>query len=229
MISNRTNHRLTDTRNPPILCFGQRSGNAVAVEMSSTPRRCGGIFVLRVEASQTTRPPMSRNIDWETAKNGDTTRKDSVGDAMTEQRTCTICGKDIPAKRAATYRQAVLCGADSCAVKHSKLRNLTKQKRWRDKRIAADPEFRFRALRQCRKRYIARRLAAGKIVGPPASWASVRPPSGRNPPEPAWNPFTALCWPVTYFQRVLRRRRDRKTHRAWRTFLTRQGRSPDGL
>ena len=105
---------------------------------------------------------------------------------MTEQRTCAICGNDIPAKRAATYRQAVLCGEDSCAVKHSKLRNLVKQKRWRDKRIAADPEFRFRALRQCRKRYIARRLAAGKIVG--ATFAL----GDRSPPERHQRPGTRL-------------------------------------
>lgn len=172
---------------------------------------------------------MSRKYGWGAAKNMGGSWKGPWGDAMTKERTCPICAKAIPAKRAATYPQAILCGEDSCAVKHSKLRNLAKQKRWRDKRIAADPEFRFRALRQCRKRYIARRLAAGKIVGPPAPWASVRPPSGRKPPEPAWNPFTALCWPVTYFQRVLRRRRDRKTHAAWVEILTRQGRGPDGL
>ena len=153
---------------------------------------------------------MFLNIDWQTAKDGDGTR---TGDAMTEQRRCKSCDRLIPAKRAATYPQAILCGEDSCAVKHSKLRNLVKQKRWRDKRIAADPEFRFRALRQCRKRYIARRLAAGKIVGPPSRWATVRPPSGTKGPEPGWGLIAALLGPGKYVWGLLRRRRDRKTHR----------------
>ena len=138
--------------------------------------------------------------------------------------TCKICGKDIPAKRAATYPQAILCGLDSCTVENHRQSHNSKVKRWRDKRIAADPEFRFRALRRCRKRYIARRLAAGKIVGPPAPWASVRPPIDTKGPEPGWDVLTALLAPGKYVWWLWRRRRARKTHRAWTEFVTRQNR-----
>ena len=92
----------------------------------------------------------------------------------TRNRRCRICDRPIPSKRAATYPQAVLCGKDACAVQNHKRAERAKQKRWRDKRIAADPEFRLRALQQCRTRYVARRIAAGKTVGPPAPWATER-------------------------------------------------------
>ena len=49
-----------------------------------------------------------------------------------------------------------------------------KQKRWRDKRTAADPGFRLRALERCRVRYVRRRLAAGKTPRPRAPRATER-------------------------------------------------------
>ena len=90
-------------------------------------------------------------------------------------RRCRICKRPIPAKRAATYPQAVLCGKDSCAVKNHKNYNRAKQKRWRDKRSAADPGFRLRHLQACRDRYVRRRLAAGKK---PAEREPVASPRG---------------------------------------------------
>ena len=88
-----------------------------------------------------------------------------------DRRKCKSCGRLIPTKRAATYPQAILCGADKCTVLQHKRQNQRKQARWREKRIARDPGFRLRALQGCRDRYVARRLAAGKTVGPPAPWA----------------------------------------------------------
>ena len=96
----------------------------------------------------------------------------------TRNRRCRICDRPIPAKRVASYPQAVLCDKDACAVENYKNYNRAKQKRWRDKKTAADPGFRLRALAACRRRYILRRVAAGKKVGPPASWAQRLPPAG---------------------------------------------------
>lgn len=77
-------------------------------------------------------------------------------------RGCRICDRPIPAKRAATYPDAVLCGAPKCSLTdHRQQRNL-KAKRQRDKRIAADPNYRTRQLEKCRYYYVKRRLAAGK-------------------------------------------------------------------
>ena len=59
-------------------------------------------------------------------------------------RRCRICGQPIPARRAATYPQAVLCGATKCALKDHKRQRNIKAKRQRDKRIAADPSYRPR-------------------------------------------------------------------------------------
>ena len=103
---------------------------------------------------------------------------------MTDRR-CTICGAGISAKRIARYPIAVLCGADSCTVSNQKRKAKVKQARWREKRIARDPEFRLRALQGCRDRYVARRLAAGKKVGPRAPWA------GRSPERGAIDTFLA--------------------------------------
>ena len=49
-------------------------------------------------------------------------------------------------------------------------------KRWRDKRTAADPGFRLRALQGCRERYVKRRLAAGKTPAYREPLASERGP-----------------------------------------------------
>ena len=91
-------------------------------------------------------------------------------------RRCRICDRPIPAKRAAIYPQAVLCGKDACAVQNHKRAERAKQKRWRDKRSAADPGFRLRHLQACRDRYVRRRLAAGKK---PAEREPVAIPRGR--------------------------------------------------
>ena len=57
---------------------------------------------------------------------------------MTHDRRCKSCDRLIPTKRAATYPQAILCGADSCTVLQHKRQNQRKQARWREKRIARD-------------------------------------------------------------------------------------------
>ena len=80
----------------------------------------------------------------------------------TRNRRCRICDRTIPAKRAATYPQAVLCGAAECVLKDHRRQINLKAKRQRDKRIAADPSYRDRQLEKCRYYYVKRRLAAGK-------------------------------------------------------------------
>ena len=148
---------------------------------------------------------------------------------MTKERTCPICAKTVDASRLAKYPNAVVCGRRACSKAYKRAAFNTIRRRYRNRRLASDPAFGLLEKRKARRRYVAGRLAAGKIVGPPTPRASVRPPIDTKGPAPAWNPFTVLYWPATWFQGLLQRRRDRKTHRAWRTFLTRQGRSPDGL
>ena len=71
---------------------------------------------------------------------------------MTHDRRCKSCDRLIPKKRAATYPQAILCGADACTVLQHKRQNQRKQARWREKRIARDPGLMFeqKALAGCR-------------------------------------------------------------------------------
>ena len=92
-------------------------------------------------------------------------------------KNCLTCSKPLAAERIARFPFAVLCGKDACTVVHRKAQEKVKQSRWRAKRVAADPGFRLRALAGCRRRYVARRLAAGKKVGPPAAWAHRSPPA----------------------------------------------------
>ena len=147
----------------------------------------------------------------------------------TRNRRCRICDRPIPSKRAATYPQAIQCGKAECDVEnHRRQRNL-KVKRWRDKRIAADPEFRLRALRQCRERYVRRRLAAGKTVGPPAPWARRAPDCGSNDTFLAAirrSASGALLGPGKWVWGLLRRRRERKDYERTMHILTRQRNMP---
>ena len=96
---------------------------------------------------------------------------------MTDRK-CTVCGAGISAKRIARYPIARLCGADSCTVTNSRRKAKVKQASWLKRRIEQDPGFRLKALAGCRRRYVARRRAAGKTVGPPAPWRAERTNAG---------------------------------------------------
>ena len=127
----------------------------------------------------------------------------------TRNRRCRICDRPIPSKRAATYPQAIQCGKAECDVEnHRRQRNL-KVKRWRDKRIAADPEFRLRALRQCRERYVRRRLAAGKTPAERAPVVNERRGIDTFLAAIHSDVLAALRAPGKRFQRLMRRRRER--------------------
>ena len=93
---------------------------------------------------------------------------------MEKDRRCRICARPIPEKRATNYPCAVLCGATKCELKdHRRQRNL-KAKRQRDRRIAADPDYRLQAMQKCRDYYVKRRLAAGKTPAERAPIATER-------------------------------------------------------
>ena len=94
---------------------------------------------------------------------------------MTTTKTCPVCAKALDASRLAKHAHAVLCGSSTCALEYHRRQHNRNKRRWRDKRIAADPGFRLRAMQRCRDRYVKRRLAAGKTVGPPAPWAQREP------------------------------------------------------
>ena len=124
---------------------------------------------------------------------------------MTTERKCPICGKALSPERRLRYPVAILCGADSCTVDHARNRSKVNQQRLRDD-------------------YFTWRRATGKTQAKGAPVATQRGPIDSKPPEPAWGLIAAFLAPVKLVQRVLRRRRDRKEHRAWTEFLTRQGR-----
>ena len=83
---------------------------------------------------------------------------------MTEKR-CVICGHPIPAKRAARFPLAVLCGNPGCVVENNRRKHTINEKRWRDKKAITDPGFRLRQLKKCRLRYERRVKQPGKLYG----------------------------------------------------------------
>ena len=158
--------------------------------------------------------------------------KGPSGDAMTKERTCPICAKTVDASRLAKYPNAVVCGRSRCSKAYKRAAFNTIRRRYRNRRLASDPAFVLLEKRKARRRYVAGRLRLGKIVGPPtprAGRAHVRGPIDTFLAGIRRDVLTALLAPLKWFQRVLRRRRDRKTLLAWQEFLTRQGRGPDGL
>ena len=224
MISNGTNHRLPETRKAPILCFGQRSDHAGAVRASSGQPASGGSSASGAGSkSNATHPRHSRN-GWRPAIALDTRRrKDSVGDAMTEQRTCTICGKSVDASRLYRYPAARTCGVPACGAEHKRLAVNLRRKNYHDLRTDSDPAYRQRQIERRANRYDLDRVRAGKTP-------AVREPVAHDPT--AIDSFlagfrrdvaTALLVPLAWVLRVLRRRRDRKELESWRTILTRQG------
>ena len=175
---------------------------------------------------------MSRKYGWGAAKNMGGRWKGPSGDSMTGKRTCPICAKTVDASRLAKYPNAVVCGRRACSKAYKRAAFNTIRRRYRNRRLASDPAFGLREKRAARRRYVSGRLAAGKIVGPPTPLAPI--PHVRGPIDTFLagirrDALTALLAPLAWFSRVLQRRRDRKTHRAWTEFLTRQGRGPDGL
>ena len=100
------------------------------------------------------------------------------------EKRCRICDHPIPVKRADTYPQAIQCGKAECNVENHRRQRNKKMKRWRDKRTAADPGFRRRALERGRDRYVKRRLAAGKTLRP------------RAPRAPERGAFDTFLWAI---------------------------------
>ena len=161
-----TGHRLTATPTARTLCSSPSIENAGAVVFPSQPRRAHGIFAGRVETSLTRWHPMSRKYGWRTAKNGASARRDTVGDAMTKERTCKICGEAVDDARIAQYPRAVSCSSE-CGSEYRRTQLNKRRKNYRHRRLASDPAFGLLEKRKARRRYVAGRLRLGKIVGPP--------------------------------------------------------------
>ena len=80
------------------------------------------------------------------------------------EKTCPICAKTVDASRLAKYPSAVVCGRRKCTLKYRRAAFNKIRRRYRNKRIATDPEFCQRENQRARGRYALRRLAAGKPV-----------------------------------------------------------------
>ena len=193
-----------------------------AAGASSRPRLLGAISVGLVPASQTTRHPMSSKHGWRTAKNGASARKDTVGDAMTEERTCTICGKAVAPERIAQYPSAVVCGKRKCRAEHTRVRLNRNRKNYRHRRLASDPAFVLLEKQKARERYVVARLRLGKT---PALREPI--PTERGPLDTflagiRMDALTAFLAPITWVRGLMGRRRERKIYEALRIILTRQ-------
>ena len=141
-------------------------------------------------------------------------------------KTCTVCGKPVDASRLASYPSARTCGVPACAKEHGRVQVNRHRKNYLHRRAAADPQ---REIERRRERYVLERLRLGKTPAVRAPVAHERGPIGTFFSGMVSNVVTALFAPVTLVRGLLRRRRERKEHRAWMIVLTRQGRGPDGV
>ena len=139
----------------------------------------------------------------------------------TRNRRCRICDRPIPAKRAASYPSAVVCGKRKCGLEYRRTQFNKHRKNYR-RRKASDPAFRLREIQRRRERYVLERLRLGKT---PAERAPVAPEAGALDTFLAgirMDALTAFLAPITWVRGLMRRRREREIYEALRIILTRQ-------
>ena len=81
---------------------------------------------------------------------------------MTNTKICPVCGAALAASRIAQWPSSVVCGRSRCSKTYKRSAYNTIRRRYRHKRIAADPEFRRLEIERRRAKYVLERLRLGK-------------------------------------------------------------------